>query len=411
MMADNFIFDPDAPSSAFDQTLADTLMHLARRDEPWLRSVLVHLSKAAQQGDACIMLGTARQCASQIMDVPADIYSALMTTTLVGEPGASTPLICDGERLYLRRYFEYESQVAEDLLQRAVMQNPIVPLPSLKAALDTLFPPMGAAPDWQRIAALLALRSGLTVICGGPGTGKTWTVLRLLVLLQRQSALPLRMAMAAPTGKAAAHLSENIQRGLATLPADDDMCARIPQCAVTVHRLLGSRPFTTHARHHRNAKLPLDVLVVDEASMVDLPTMARLLTALPETARLILIGDPDQLAAVETGSVLAELRSCNPLNKFTPDLIQEFSSCGCNGLQRNESSSPISDSIVTLNRGHRHSPDSGIADLLNALRTGACDTALQLLENGVGISRIESTGNRLSFDDGLVQYARPNYAP
>ncbi len=222
----------------------------------------------------------------------------------------ASPLVTDtpvlrlfDDLLYLDRYWLEEQQVCED-----VMTLLSCTLPGTVPSLERLFPE-----GWeeQRAAAKVALTQSLTVLTGGPGTGKTTTVARLLALLAEQASAsgrpPLRIALAAPTGKAAARLLEAVQLEVDKLDAVDR--ARLPELkASTLHRLLRSRPDnSSRFRHHRENRLPHDVIVVDETSMVSLTMMARLLEALRPDSRLLLVGDPDQLASVEAGAVLADL--------------------------------------------------------------------------------------------------------
>ena len=234
------------------------------------------------------------------------------------------PLVLDGERLYLRRYWRDESTVARAVRERAAAQR-LVDVGRVRHWLDTLFhhAPREGGPDWQKIACAAALRSNLGIITGGPGTGKTYTVARLLALLFAtaggasgadlgSSAGGVRIALAAPTGKAAARLKQSIDNALEEL-AERVPELRLPELAArmgaarTLHSLLGARPDTRSFVHHRGNPLDVDVLIVDEASMVHLEMMAALLDALPPGARLILLGDKDQLASVEAGAVLGDL--------------------------------------------------------------------------------------------------------
>lgn len=226
------------------------------------------------------------------------------------------PLVLDGERLYLRRYWRDETQVARAVRERAEATHP-VDARLVRAWLDKLFvaAPGAGQPDWQKLACAVALRGSVAIITGGPGTGKTYTVARLLALLfaTAPDAARQRVALAAPTGKAAARLKQSIDKALGELA--DRVGAELPLreltarmgAARTLHSLLGARPDTRAFAHHRGNPLDVDVLIVDEASMVHLEMMASLLDALPPGATLILLGDKDQLASVEAGAVLGDL--------------------------------------------------------------------------------------------------------
>ena len=251
---------------------------------------------------------------------------ALAASTLVEDRDArqdapERPLVLVGLRLYLRRYWNYECSIAQALSARLSVA-PVTP-DNFASRLDELFPARSEAEraqgsNWQKIACALAARGNFSVITGGPGTGKTTSVVRLLGLLQTpavESGKPLRIRLAAPTGKAAARLSESIGKEVRVLPVSDAVRAEIPTDVSTLHRLLGSRPNSRNFIHQRDKPLELDVLVVDEASMIDLEMMACVLDALPQAARLILLGDKDQLASVEAGSVMGDL--CREAEKAT----------------------------------------------------------------------------------------------
>jgi len=216
-------------------------------------------------------------------------------------PEDPAPLVLDQHRLYLRRYWRFETELAESIRARLAP----VSIRDPNTANDSLgpFPRMqeGAETDWQAVAAANALFQNLSVIAGGPGTGKTFTVTRLLALLAETKApgdeSPLRIRMAAPTGKAAQRLGESVREARQSLAnaVSPNTLALIPDEATTLHRLLGVIPNQVHFRHNGDNPLALDVLLVDEVSMIDLPMMTRLFRALPEHARVILLGDPDQL--------------------------------------------------------------------------------------------------------------------
>lgn len=241
----------------------------------------------------------------------------------LGAVDQGQPLVLGGSQdaplLYLRRYASYEQRVGQGLLRRAGEPLPVHEQ-AARGWLDRFFAPNPQEPagtDWQKVACAVALRARLSVITGGPGTGKTYTAARLLALLLalHEQASPLRVALAAPTGKAAARLKQSIDHALVGLqtqvPRDSglDLTALIARMgpARTLHALLGARPQTRALRHHEANLLDLDVLIVDEASMVHLEMMDALLLAMPPHARLVLLGDKDQLASVEAGAVLGDL--------------------------------------------------------------------------------------------------------
>ncbi|WP_408897136.1 exodeoxyribonuclease V subunit alpha [Nocardioides sp. R1-1] len=260
----------------------------------------------------------------------------------------------DGGMVYLDRYWREEQQVHDDLVARLDGPSPEVPDPAaLEATAARLFPGEGYAE--QRAAALAAARQRTTVLTGGPGTGKTTTVAGLLALLTHQRG-PLRIALTAPTGKAAARLQEaveDVQR--ADRFTDDDRSRLAGLTASTLHRLLGWRPGSRNRfRHHRGNRLPHDVIVVDETSMVSLTMMARLLEAVRPETTLVLVGDPDQLASVEAGAVLADLVA---------------------GLARRTPSA-----VASLTTTHRFG--SGIGELAQALRGARPDDVLAQLRSG-----------------------------
>ncbi|BDT59755.1 RecBCD enzyme subunit RecD [Massilia varians] len=234
----------------------------------------------------------------------------------VGAFDYDQPLVLDGDRLYLRRYWRDEMLVAQAVRERATRTR-AVDEKAVRAWLDMLFASQGSreGPDWQKLACAIALRGSMAIITGGPGTGKTYTVARLLALLfaTAPEAGSQRIALAAPTGKAAARLKQSIDKALGELA--DKVGSTLPLreltlrmgAARTLHSLLGARPDTRAFAHHRGNPLDVDVLIVDEASMVHLEMMAALLDALPPGATLILLGDKDQLASVEAGAVLGDL--------------------------------------------------------------------------------------------------------
>jgi exodeoxyribonuclease V alpha subunit len=234
----------------------------------------------------------------------------LAGTTLVSA-GDLTPLVLTDGRLYLHRYFTYEVRLAAQIQELAGLSFPV---PESRPLLDTCFSPDANEEDLQKKAAEMAMQKALCIISGGPGTGKTSTVVRIIGLLLQAFGTDLQVALAAPTGKAAMRLSQSVGGSLETLPFPGPVKAAIPTEARTLHRLLGARKDSPRFRHTKGNPLPWDVVVVDEASMVDLAMMSKLVDALKPGSRLLLLGDKDQLASVESGAVLIDLVRALPKN-------------------------------------------------------------------------------------------------
>ena len=292
-------------------------------------------------------------------------------------PGAVLAADPQLRRLYLRRYHDCECYIACSF-REAASEPPGAADPQLADLIAALFDPQpdSGEVDWQRVAACLALTRRRAVICGGPGTGKTTTVLSILLLLCAQSATPLRMALAAPTGKAAARLTQAISAQLEDVHFEhraralaaragrsyDELCAGLPRTAQTLHALLGLVPH--HGRRAAARSPVLDVLVVDEASMVDMVMFSRVLEALPAQARLIVLGDRDQLCSVEAGSVLGDL--CASLNDAgpvcSPEQLGRLSALSGYPVTR-LSQGHLSSWAVLLSRSYRFGADSAIAAL------------------------------------------------
>ena len=298
------------------------------------------------------------------------------------------PLVLSGKRLYLRRYWAYERRIDLSLRER-LTEHESTPNDLLQR-LTGLFGPArpGEVIDWQKLACALATRSAFSIVTGGPGTGKTTTVVRLLALLQApavEAGMPLRIRLAAPTGKAAARLTESISQQVRTLKVSEAIREKIPSDVTTVHRLLGSRPGTRHFRHHAGNRLPLDVLVVDEASMIDLEMMANLLDALPAHARLVLLGDKDQLASVEAGAVLGDLCRDAEAGWYSPQTRQWLEavsgeSLQAGGLQEDtQGTHPLAQQVVMLRHSRRFGEGSGIGQLARWVNQQQPEEARKLL--------------------------------
>lgn len=318
--------------------------------------------------------------------------SPLVALAVDGSAAAqSRPLVLSGKRLYLRRYWTYERRIDSALRQRLAVQEAVSA--DLPQRLNGLFdqPPPDGVVDWQKLACALATRGAFSIVTGGPGTGKTTTVVCLLALLQApavEQGTALRIRLAAPTGKAAARLTESISQQVRSLQVPDAVREKIPTEVTTVHRLLGSRPGTRHFRHHAGNLLPLDVLVVDEASMIDLEMMANLLDALPPHARLVLLGDKDQLASVEAGAVLGDLCRDAEAGWYSPDTRQWLENVSGetlagSGLQEDlDTSHPLAQQVVMLRYSRRFGEGSGIGQLARWVNQQNPEQARQLLDAG-----------------------------
>jgi exodeoxyribonuclease V alpha subunit len=356
--------------------------------------------RAPRLGSVCVDLATIGATAGADLDAPLDLQQLpwpesqtwierLTASSLVAvgeEGGDDRPLRLVGSTLYLDRYWRDERFVAADLLSR---NEPAAEtdVALLSNGLARLF--AGEAPDLQRLAAATCVLRRLAVVGGGPGTGKTTTITRIVVLLDEQAAAsgapPPYIALAAPTGKAAARLEEAVHEEALALELSASVRERLLETkASTLHRLLGSRPrSTSRFRHDRRNQLPHDVVVVDETSMVSLSLMARLLEAVRSDARLILVGDPKQLASVEAGAVLGDL--VGPASDEL--LMHEHARTRLAQAARQTvpgreppSGATIGDSIVVLRRVHRFA--GAIAELAEAVRAGDAEASLAVLRGG-----------------------------
>ncbi|MWV10957.1 exodeoxyribonuclease V subunit alpha [Pseudomonas sp. R-28-1W-6] len=371
----------DLPLGPLERALVDSLRRLDVSAPDAVLAAAALCCEALGKGDVCLPL--ARLAGQRpwpefafVLPPLIEWRAQLEASTLVGAPGQFAPLILDGSRLYLARYQAYESQLASQLLARAG-DLPEVDETVLTESLARLFAFNRQQPDWQRLAAAQAVRRRLAVISGGPGTGKTTTVVRLLAaLLEQPGGERLAIGLAAPTGKAAARMAEAIRNAKAALPVSEAIKAALPEEARTLHRLLGSRGDTPRVRHDAARPLALDVLVVDEASMVDLALMAKLVDALPPHARLILLGDKDQLAAVEAGAVFAEL--CEGRG-FDAQAVAELQRITGQSVPVDPPRSRLGDAVVLLTHSHRFAGDSGIGELARRINGGDAAGTLSLL--------------------------------
>jgi exodeoxyribonuclease V alpha subunit len=384
--------------------LAATVARLAPGVTDEVLLALAVAARAPRTGHVCMALDeVARQVVpfdedgdSPVLPWPSvEVWGAQLSESgVVSSPDESPervrPLVWDGTRVYLQRYWHYELSVAADLGRRGARARPHrrATAPTLADALsdqvlDSLFGPDHVDPvDMQRLAARRALGDGISIVAGGPGTGKTHTVARILAaahLTASAEGRELKAALAAPTGKAAVRMAEAVAAEVATLTdsglIDPDLAATLTGSgALTVHRLLGWRP-GTHFRHDRRHPLPHDLVIVDETSMVSLPLMAKLLDAVRPDARLVLVGDPFQLASIEAGTVMADLVGPSGDGASAVDDEPAAGSSPAGG-------SALAGRVTVLRRMHRFAEGSGIAALAEAIRAGDADTALGLIDGG-----------------------------
>ncbi|MEV6223380.1 exodeoxyribonuclease V subunit alpha [Nocardia fluminea] len=404
------VFNEAGVLAAADVHVAIRLGRMGREDSEDVLFAAALAVRAVRSGSVCLELARMREIgidADETRDSATGIdpatlpwpdtdrvLTALRRSPLIrgGQSGPLRPLRMveadaeGGALLYLDRYYQQEQTLRRVLTERST-DHPVIETELVRAQLDRLFAdPLGDGPDRQRLAAALAATHWTTVVAGGPGTGKTHTIARILALLTAHRAaspkLPaLRIALAAPTGKAAARLQEAVREQAAVLG--------LPELtASTLHRLLGwQRGRTTRFRHHEHNRLPYDVVVVDETSMVSLTMMSHLFSALRPDTRLVLVGDPDQLASVDAGAVLADLVA-GPVSGAPNPALREVLALDVDGpvLGGAEHSLTaleqrrLQGGIVRLTRGRRFG--GHIADLAVAVRAGDADAALAILRAG-----------------------------
>ena len=355
-----------------------------------VRRAAFEVSMATSDGHVCLSLAElATGLAPAHASAPylAPLRQGLLASGLVGtpdSPGALPMILDDDDRLYLHRYFDYERRLARRLMCAASTEPTLVDGVTRKR-LDELFDAnavlVDGAVDWQKVAAALALRQRLTIISGGPGTGKTTTVVNLLACLIAQDP-HCRIALAAPTGKAAARMTEAIRLRAEHLPPE--IRDRLPSESFTIHRLLGVRPGTGGFVHHAGNPLAIDALVVDEASMLDVALATKLLEAVPETARIILLGDKDQLAAVESGAVFSELSADPTLSDTCRRDIAELCDLRPEQLVLPVPTQPsaLQDGVIWFTQNFRFAADSGIGRLAADIKGARAKDAIAWLRAG-----------------------------
>jgi exodeoxyribonuclease V alpha subunit len=356
------------------------ICRLADDPDPDLFLAAALASRATDRGDICLDLVSVAAELVREQSSPLNFpdlktwVDKLRTSPVVGLPGQRRPLILDHRsRLYLFRYWEYENQLAGAIQNRIQADCEVSDPDAYQRAFERMFPRIaGDQVDWQAVAAGVATLKRFCVITGGPGTGKTFTVAKILTLLLEQDPHgDLRILLATPTGKAAARLKQSIRESMVRLDCSEAIKKRIPTEVYTIHRLLKSIPNSPYFHHDSDNPLPAEVVVVDEASMVDLALMSKLVQATPPAARLILLGDRNQLASVEPGAVLGDICDRSRPHGYSHTLVEKIHALTTINLSSaGDDRQPLRDSIVELSKSYRFAPEGGIGQLSRAVTTG-----------------------------------------
>lgn len=342
------------------------LQNLACTDAKSVQEVAVELIEQLKQGRIAVPVSD--------FNLTDDCLQVVLSSPMVGEVGSFCPIIIDQGFFYLYRYWDYQQRLLDQLTQRLTSLPKLSNRDALKASLDNYFPVDSSDVDWQKYAAASALLSHFLIISGGPGTGKTTTIAKVLKLLAQQFLLKHgsspNIILAAPTGKAAMRMQESLRD-----QADEALEALISDDAMTIHRMLGYLPNHIDFKHQAHTPLFADIVVVDEASMIDLALLTKVFEAVPSHARLILLGDKDQLASVETGSVFRDLcqRLLLDVDPTCVDRVlnlmpQTFGDC-------------MTQAIVVLRKSYRFDESSGIGQLATAIKFNHYSQAQSLLED------------------------------
>ncbi|WP_207681741.1 exodeoxyribonuclease V subunit alpha [Desulfonema magnum] len=388
-ICDSGVFSP------LDIHFARFMAKLAKKDVDKIALAAALVSHHKQKGHICLDLSSVKKN----LDIPfsypdlEDWLGKLRKSSAVGNPGQYKPMILDDKsRVYLYRYWEYQDKLAALIKTRTTEQAEDIDMAVLKKGLERLFPANQTdETDWQKVAAFTALMKNFCVISGGPGTGKTTTVTKILALVLEQNRKQ-SIALAAPTGKAAARLQESILREKNKKPYEGVREA-IPEDASTIHRLLGSVPGSPYFRHNAGNPLSADVVVIDEASMVDMALMSKLVQSLSPRTRLILLGDKDQLASVEAGAVLGDICDTGNIHSFSEKFCEDFRQITGHAIRvpsddnaepatprRNRSE--MSNSVVQLHKSYRFDKNSGIGAVSHAVNSGDAEAALTHMKKG-----------------------------
>jgi exodeoxyribonuclease V alpha subunit len=419
--------------SEIDLHFADFVARFSTVRDPDVFLAAALVSRSTGDGHICLDLSSYAETIIAAKQHDRDVIvcpsverwrEKLFACPAVGSPGEQRPLILDDkDRLYLYRYWKYEKVVADGVKERAKETIRDIDVQGLRSDIQRLFPENESLPiNWQKVAATIPLLKKFSVITGAPGTGKTFTIAKALALII-EDARPYQptICMAAPTGKAAARLRESMTRAKQNLACSDGIKKVIPEEVYTVHRLLKPVPGSPYFRHNLVNPLPTDIVVLDEASMVDLALMAKLIQAIPANARLIVVGDKDQLASVESGSVLGDICDRNVIHGFSKNFADQIEEITAEKISRSialtENASALQDCIVILQKSYRFSADGCISELSREVNRGEPEVSLRLLrdpgekaigwrEIGTRAEWVRELGERII--DGYGRYLKIN---
>ncbi len=361
--------------SDLEVEFARTLLRISPDLSPTVLVAAVICSFHQINGNVCIFLDRIHQdkrIADLLSLLPSHnnqieaLQNELQASSVVGSPGEFKPLILEENRLYIQRYWKYENELVAWIKERTTRESSKLTKEVIETVQEQFKANTSDKTDWQKVAVFLSVLKDFLIISGGPGTGKTFTVRKIIETIQGSCSIPKRIALAAPTGKAAQRLSESFQND-----SNNEIGAQ------TIHKLLGARMDGSFA-FGKNRKLPYDVVIVDEASMLDIRLWIQLIRALSDQTKLIVLGDKDQLSSVEAGAVLGDI--CQGAESiFSKNLVETLSGCGVEVGAKEIETESLNDCIVLLKKSYRFGAQSGLKLLSEAINTENPTLAFEIL--------------------------------